>query len=837
MPSPWSKNEWLAAALLAGAVLVTYYPALQCEFVNYDDTRYVYENPHLRAGLSPRGLYWGLTTGYFAIWHPLVWWSFLLDYELYGQQAWGYHLTSLLFHLANTLLLFAALRRLTGTTWPAFFVAALFGVHPLNVQSVALISERKGVISAFFWMLTLWAYARYAERPSWRRYSLVALSLALGLMAKQTLITLPCVLLLLDYWPLGRWQPASRAGPGTGQSGETSRTLSRLIMEKLPLFALSIAAGALILAVQSSGKGHASLASYPLEVRVKNAFVSYVTYLGQAVVPVNFAVHYPHPGSEIPGWQVLAAATLLLAITGVAVRQARRRPYLIVGWLWYLGTLAPVSGLVQLGAYSRADRYVYIPMVGIFIAVVWGLRDLTQRYAPRVVLPLAGPALLALPLVSWAELRHWHNSVTLFDHAIAVTGGCDIAHNNLGFALSKTDKPRAVEHLRKALEFHESATPHCNLGQIFSDEGDLVAATQQFVTALRLDPDYPAGHFHLGCVLLRQGDIEAAAFHFRETLRLDALREDSHSENVAAAHNQLGLCYSRLGRLDEACRHFQESLLREPNNPGARVNLGTVFIQRNNVSAATAEFMEALRLDPRTAQAHVNLGLLCLRQGEPDRSAAHFREALDLEPGNVDFLLNLGTALLEQGDAAAALGYFAAAAAKASSHPGAHFNLGVTYLVLGRNRDAVESLRRVIALQPQMASARRELAYALQLEGREKEAQSEYQESLRLDPTWPAAISSMVWPLVTHADERRRRVGQALRLAREACEATGGRDPRALDVLAAALAAAGRFPEATATAERAAASAAERGQPELSVAITDRIRLYERGRPFVEALP
>jgi tetratricopeptide (TPR) repeat protein len=703
----------LIAAALVGAVVLSYSSIVKAEFLNYDDTKYVTENPHLQEGLSVKGLSWGLTTFYFSNWHPLVWWSYLLDYQLHGLSARGFHLTNLLWHTASTLMLFAALRRLTGATWPSALAAALFAVHPLNVQSVAWVSERKGVISTFFCMLTLWTYAQYVERPGPLRYSFVCICLALGLMAKQMLVTLPFVLLLLDDWPLRRWQ-------GT--------PWTRLVLEKLPLLALAVAAGVLTLLAQAREGSITPLEDISLSGRVKNVPMAYLAYLAQAVLPMHLAVLYPHAGAALPLWQAGAALLLLLALTVLALRQAKRFPYLAVGWLWFLGTLVPVIGLLQVGSQARADRYAYVPLVGLYIAASWGLAELARtRHAERVAAGLACLWLLGLCVDSRLQVEHWQNSSTLWKHALAVTSDNAEAHNNLGSALMATEPREAREHFEKAVEL--AKTP------------------------------FAAAHYCLGVSLLQENEPTLAVLQFQKALGLE-----TNPQRKAQAHTNLGIALSRLG----------------------------------DVATASFHFHEAVRLDPDSALTQRNLGSFLLALGNPSQAAEHAEKSLALEPNHARTQLLLGKALL----------------------------------VLERPDKAIAPLEEATRLAPDDTEAHRELADAYQQAGFAKLARVEYAESVQLDPRWPEAFRQAAWTLATHPDAAQRHAGKALKLARQAAQATEGRDPQMLDTLAAAYAEADRFPEAVQTAERALARAREMGQRELAGHIEGRLLHYEMQQAY-----
>ncbi|MFL5339967.1 MAG: glycosyltransferase family 39 protein [Gemmataceae bacterium] len=394
--------------LLVASTLAVFGRCLANEFVNYDDPQYVTDNPHVKEGLTLDGVRWAVTSTDYLNWHPLTWLSLQLDTELFGLEPWGFHLTAILLHAADALLLFLILRQTTGALWPSGFVAALFALHPLHVESVAWVAERKDVLSTLFGLLAIAAYLRYVEQPGWRRYLLVLLAAALSLTAKPMWVTLPGVLLLLDYWPLGRLQKSS------------TRTV---LLEKVPLLALAATAGVLTVFAQHRGGAVESLELFPWDQRVGNAVVSYIRYLGMTVWPEGLAPFYPHPRGNLPVWPDIGAAVLLVTITTVVLALRRRCPYLVVGWFWYLGTLVPMIGLVQVGEQARADRYTYLPLIGIFIIVAFGLSDLLRsRRFPRALLFAAAIAvILACATLTWKQIGYWHDSRALWAHAVAVT--------------------------------------------------------------------------------------------------------------------------------------------------------------------------------------------------------------------------------------------------------------------------------------------------------------------------------------------------------------------------------------------------------------------------------
>ena len=537
------------AVLLALATLLAYWPVVECGYLNLDDNVYVTANPAIWGGVTLAGARWAFTTTHAGLWHPLTWLSHMLDVQLYGANPAGHHATNLLLHVANVVVLLLVLVRTTGALWPSAAVAALFALHPLRVESVAWVAERKDLLSGLFGLTTIWAYARYAERPDPGRYALVALSLALGLMAKPMLVTLPLVLLLLDRWPLRRG------------------TSLRLVVEKLPLLALAAAAGVMeMVAAQRAGAvGH--LARFPLEARLANALVSYARYLGKTLWPSRLAVFYPYP-SAWPAWQLAGAAVLLAAVTTVAIVHMRRRPYLLVGWLWFLGMLFPVSGVVQAGSQAMADRFTYLPLIGLFVMAAWGGRDLLARWPvpPPALEACALALLLALGCTTWRQVGYWHDSTRLFTHALEVTSANWLAHNNLGDALAREGKlEEATRHFAESVRLEPSnPDAHYNLGVALHRQGRPAEATPHYREALRLAPDYPNAHNNLGVALLDGGEVEQAIDELQQAF---LLRQD------AGTHFNLGLALATRGRTDEAIEHYREAVRLKPDFGAARQHL------------------------------------------------------------------------------------------------------------------------------------------------------------------------------------------------------------------------------------------------------------------------
>jgi hypothetical protein len=529
--------SWLVCVLLILAPVLIYGQAVGFDFINLDDDLYVTANRHVVGGLTRDNLRWAWTTWHAGYWQPLTWLSLQVDAQLFHGRAAGFHAVNLLFHTVNGLLLFGLLMRMTGAHWPCAATAMLFAVHPLHVESVAWVTERKDVLSTLFWLATLWAYVRYAERPGMKRYLIVMLLLALGLLVKPMLVTLPCVLVLLDYWPLRRFpgqEPSELMIAGDARLALPPVTWPRLVWEKVPLVTLALAASALTVAAQSQVGAVLSLAQASPVLRLENALVSYVRYLGKTFWPHSLAVFYPYPRHGWQHWQAIAAGLLLLAITMGVWGFARRRPWQLVGWLWFVGTLVPVIGLVQAGRQSMADRFVYVPHIGLFIFVVWDFTDLVTRWqwSKAAVAVTAGLVVTALGRVAWIQTGYWRNSETLWRHTLAVTESNYEAHNNLGEALGNAGRiDDAAKEFEATLDINaDFALAHNNLAMILKQRGQLPAATAHFRQAVQLNPNNADTQNHLGVVLAMQGQVAEAVDHFEAALRLDP-------ENEAARQN------------------------------------------------------------------------------------------------------------------------------------------------------------------------------------------------------------------------------------------------------------------------------------------------------------
>ena len=799
----WPRRG-LICLFLGLITLAVFAPSLTHDFLVYDDQVYVTENPHVQAGLTWQGVGWAFRSSAASNWHPVTWLSHMLDCQLYGLKPAGHHLTNVLLHAANTLLLFLVLSRMTGAVWRSACVAALFAWHPLHVESVAWVAERKDLLGAFFWMLTLWAYARYAEvqglkskvqsreaevqsqegapSPSHhvsrithhasRYYILSLFFFALGLMSKPMVVTLPLVLLLLDYWPLGRCAGCGvRSGePGGPEAQRTPTGWTRLVAEKIPFLALSAICCALTVWAQQGSYSVVSTAGLPLSRRIPHALVAYAHYLDAMVVPRHLAAHYPYPTATFAA-AIAGAGIVLVLLSLLAARFARRRPYLVVGWLWYLGTLVPVIGLVQVGDQAWADRYTYLPLIGVFLAIVWGVGDLAQekwlggadrtRSARAVVGGVAVAVGLGLLAGTCLQLRYWRNTRSLFEHAAQVT-------------------PRNGRAITV-------------LGSLLAKEGKLPEAMRLYVEALRYKPDNPEAHFFLGNAFEQQGKLGEAVAEYTQALWFRPLREKTHLA--------LGVALAKQKNYEEAAGHYRAALALNPESAIAHNNLARLLHTQGRLDEAIEHYSAALKLDSKLAQAHNNLGVVLIQQGRLAEGAAQLQEAVRLNPSDAESQYNLALALNQQENWKEAAAIFARLAPTRPNDPKLHCEFGLALAQLGQTREAM----------------------------------SHYARALRFQPDFPEALERLAWIAATDPRPEYRNGTEAVNLAQRACELTEPKQPRSLATLAAAYAEAGRFPEAISTAEQALDLAASAGQKQKGINYGSLLDAVKSGKPWRES--
>ncbi len=760
-PSPRSINSHsqrsvlIVCFFLALAVFVVFGRTLGYGFVNFDDDGYFSANYHVRAGLTWSGVSWAFRTGYASNWHPLTWLSLMLDAQLFGTGPTGPHLTNVILQAINAMLLFLQLKRLTSTLWPSALVAALFAIHPLHVESVAWVSERKDVLSGLFFMLTLLMYARYAQkrtrvesresgaqaapaldtRPWTFDYGLALFFFALGLMSKPMLVTLPFVLLLLDYWPLRRltsdeWRATRIQIPvpqllGAPKRSEGGLTINHLLLEKLPFLLLSTASCVATVIAQSDPIK--SMSVLPFTLRLNNALVSIVTYITQMVWPANLVAFYPYQ-LDTPAWQIAGAGVLLLLITALAFRTAQRFPCFLVGWLWYLGMLAPVIGLVQVGGQAHADRYTYLPQIGLYLVIVWVISDWTAGWRWRCpVLGMAAFSVLAVLMVcSRKQTAYWQNDKSLWTHALACTSGNYTAHNNLGYVLVAQGRPaEAIKHYEEALALNPNYSEVLNnLGTALLDEGRLDEAAKYYHRAIEIYPGFAEAYNNLGILLTKQGQIAEAIEQYRKAIELKPDR--------AEFYNNLGNLLAKQNRTDEAIEQFQKALEVAPDNAKVRVNLANILTAQGRWDEAIEQYQQALKQMPDSIHAHNQLGLLLQKRGELKAASAQFQKVLELDPKHV------------------------------------------------------------------------------------------------------TARNNLAWLLATCSEDSLRDGKEAVKLAQQAVQLSGGKAPEILDTLAAAYAEAGQFPKAIETARQALNLSTAQNNKPLAEVIQNQLQLFEANSPYHE---
>ena len=647
-------------AVLALATIIAFEQVWRNEFVGYDDDVYVTENTHVNGGITRQSVIWAFTTPHHYMWHPLTSLSHMLDCQLFGLNPVGHHLTSLLLHIASGLLLFWILKRMTGAIWLSGFVAAVFAVHPLQVESVAWVAERKNVLCGFFWMLTIAAYIRYVERPRIGRYLLVVLVFFLGLMAKPMAVTLPFVLLLLDYWPLCRLRRARQnesedlPQSKSEKAGYQSLSLRGLVAEKIPLFILAAILSVITFIAQQRGGTMTAIEHLPLNIRIANALVSYLSYIGKMVYPSGLAVLYPHRNDDLMTWQPIVCFIILAVVSAGIIHIARRRRFLAAGWLWYLGTLVPVIGLVQVGGQAMADRYTYLPSIGIFIMVAWGAAELPGRWRYRKIgLGItAGVILVALLICTRMQMRYWRDDFALFGHAIEVTKDNAVMHNNFGNALhDKGLSDEAIKHFDKALRISPLYyKAHYNKGMVFADLGKINEAISIFTEVTRLKKDWPDVYNNLGLAYAQKGRLDLAIQNYNEALRL--------KPDYPIALNNLGAALKEQGKINEAIEKWEKALQLKPDQPNAHFNMGLVAAQRGKYDDAVKYFNEALRAKSDWPEVHYNLGGVYCRQGKLDKAVEQCVEALRIKPDYLKARISLAHTLVELGRIQPALEHY-----------------------------------------------------------------------------------------------------------------------------------------------------------------------------------
>lgn len=697
---PNKLNILVIYLVLAAVTFVGFEQTRLNEFVSYDDPLYITENPHVQAPITPKSFAWAFTSSYPSNWHPLTWLSHILDYRLFGLNPTGHHLMNVFFHIANTLLLFWLLQKTTSAVGPSALVAALFALHPLHVESVAWVAERKDLLCGLFWMLTILAYIHYTTRPSTARFLLVILSFVLGLMAKPMMVTLPFVLVLLDFWPLGRFRMAGRERPAL-----------LLIVEKIPLFVLAGVSSVVTFIVQQRAGAMALSKVVPLQFRMANVPISYISYLLKTFYPARLAVLYPHPGEAISVLQAVIYLVILAAATAVVIHIVWRRgryPWLAVGWLWYLISLVPVIGVVQIGAHAMTDRFTYLPLTGIFIIVAFGVSELSAKWRYREVILAVSACVVvgALVMCTRRQVGYWRNDLALFGHAVEVTERNDIMHDNYGGALFQKGKVyEAMGHFNEALRINPNRhTAHNNLARVLQLLGKEEQAMSHYRRAVEIKPDFAGGHYNLAGALESQGKQDEATFHYREVLRI----EPEHG----GAHYSLGMAATQSGQLAEAVEHFRKSLDVRPDWPWTYYNLGVLYYEQGEFDKAIDHVNRALRLKPDYLDAKITLANMLFGLGRIRSCLKQYYSILELEPAHVDIMNKLAWILAtteEFCNAADAVGFAQRACEITNySEPGLLDTLAAAYAAGGKFGKAVEIGEKAVRLAD--SAGKRDLA-------------------------------------------------------------------------------------------------------------------------------
>ena len=647
------KRSLIICLLLIIAAFMAFWQVTQSDFIGLDDAAYVTDNRHVQDGLTVEGILWAFTTGHAGYWHPLTWISHMADVQLFGLRPGWHHLTNLLFHLASTLLLFLGLHRMTKALWQSAFVAALFALHPLHVESVAWVAERKDVLSTFFWMLTMGVYVSYVARPGLTRYLTLLLCFALGLMAKPMLVTLPFVLLLLDYWPLQRLEqkkPPQEVRKPLSKDKTTPPVkapvqpvghwplIRPLLIEKIPLFALTALFSIVTYLAQRHGGAVGSLEALPLSARIANAFVSYVIYVVKMLWPTNLAVFYPHP-KWWPFWQVLGSVVLLIAITVLAIRGAKKRPYAAVGWLWYVGTLVPVIGVVQVGGQALADRFTYIPLVGLFIIVAWAVPELLKKWPYRKEALIASSALclVCLFLVTWRQVGYWQNGIALYDHAVEVADSNNLIHNSRGVAYTNLGKyTEAIADFNKAIEINPRyGEAYYNRGVAYKSLGKYTQAIADFNKAIEINPRLGEAYYSRGVAYTNLGKYTEAIADFNRAIEINP--------RYGEAYYNRGVAYGLFGNYTQAIADFNRAIEINPSYGEAYNNRGVAYGLFGNYTQAVADFNRAIEINPRYGEAYYNRGTVYGSLGNRERAIDDIRTAARLgHEGARSFLRSQG---------------------------------------------------------------------------------------------------------------------------------------------------------------------------------------------------
>jgi tetratricopeptide (TPR) repeat protein len=671
--SSGDPSLWITCGLIL-LVLAVYGYSIGFDFVHFDDNVYVSENPYVQKGLTWESVAWAFTTAYANFWHPLTWLSLMLDRHLWGPGPFGHHFFSIILHAINAVLLFWSLRAMTKDCWKSALVSAFFAVHPLHVESVVWIAQRKDVLSGFFWILTLWSYARYVKRPGIYAYIMVFFMFMLGLMAKPMVVTLPFVLMLLDYWPLRRHEP-----------------FRKLIIEKIPLLLISAVACVVAFMAQKAGGAIVSVEELTFSARFMNAIISYITYIWKTLCPFNLAVFYPWP-AHISWWQTLGAGAILMAITAGTALNSKTYPYLVVGWLWFLGTLVPVIGLVKVGEFSMADRYAYIPLIGLYIMLVWGGHDMMVKWfrAGRYRAVFAAIILLLLALRAGNQTTYWKDGITLFEHALRVTHSNYVAHNNLSVLfLERGALEKAEEHLNRALEIKPgSDEAHHNMGTLLTRRGEMNKALNHYYRAIEINSENSDSHYNIAGIYERKGRFAEAASHYKKVVKISPHDWEAH-------HHLLG-CLMQTGHVREALEVLQAIVRLNPHHAEAREGLKKLLADMEELKNDIQRLQKELDADSKNVERYVQLGDLLGAVGSPAESILYYERALALKPNHLESLHGLALAYVETKAYDSALDILKKLSILSPDQAEIDYNISCVYAKAQRPEESMEWLKKAV---------------------------------------------------------------------------------------------------------------------------------------------
>jgi tetratricopeptide (TPR) repeat protein len=680
-------------ALILSTLLV-FLQVRNFDFTGYDDNSYIYENPRVLKGITADSVIWAFTTSHTGYWHPLTWLSLMLDCQIFGAKPGPLHLVNVAFHILNTLLLFAIFYRMTARIWPSAFVAAAFALHPMHVESVAWIAERKDVLSTLFFLLTLAAYISYVCRRGLFRYLLTLLLFVFGILAKPMIVILPFVLLLLDFWPLNKIRNPKSA-------------VRDIVLEKVPFFVLAAVLGVITFLAQRNVGTMAGIDILPLQDRFANAFLSYARYIGKLFVPQNLAVFYPSDIHTIKLWQVVVCILLFIAITILVILFGRNRRFLPVGWFWFVGTLVPVIGLVQVGAQAYADRYTYIPYIGLFIMLAWGLPDFLSKLPQRKI--VLGPAMIivlaTLGILAHRQVDFWKDGITLFSRAIEVTRNNVVAHNELGSAFLRLGRYQdAIESYKRSIKIKSDyAESHYNLGVSYLNIGSFQDALESCMQAVKIKPDYAEAYNGLGSACLNLGRYQDALESYRQAVKI---RPD-----FAEAHYNLGIVCDKLSRWQDSIEAYKQAVKIKPDFAGAYNNLGVAYFNIDSFQEALESCRQAVNINPDFAEAYNNLGNACLRLDRHQEAIEAYQKAVEIRPDYARAHYNLGVAYGSVGSSQEEIESYKRAVEIKPDFADAHYNLCITYLTIGDKASALEEYKILKSLGAKQADRLSNLIY------------------------------------------------------------------------------------------------------------------------------